>query len=176
MQHPTLTVQTVSMAARANLFCDLTPSLYTTNNIASKKNHLWCFFLCTYGATPQPWWWWLVKIWKSDPLQQAIKNLKTAASILSNIDHPNGAQSMIAVFELKKSKRNHAKIHQEFKKEQSKTSIAAAKKNSIYKWAASFYLMNISMPNNDRTGGTLFLNYPSEEMPYWYYLQPKTKK
>jgi len=63
---------------------------------------------------------------------------------------------MIAVFELKKSKRNHAKIHQEFKKEQSKTSIAAAKKNSIYKWAASFYLMNISMPNNDRTGGTLF--------------------
>jgi hypothetical protein len=35
---------------------------------------------------------------------------------------------MIAVFELKKSKRNHAKIHQEFKKEQSKTSIAAAKK------------------------------------------------
>jgi hypothetical protein len=41
---------------------------------------------------------------------------------------------MIAVFELKKSKRNHAKIHQEFKKEQSKTSIAAAKKkNSIYK-------------------------------------------
>jgi hypothetical protein len=42
MQHPTLTVQTVSMAARANLFCDLTPSLYTTNNIASKK--------ATYGA------------------------------------------------------------------------------------------------------------------------------
>jgi hypothetical protein len=51
MQHPTLTVQTVSMAARANLFCDLTPSLYTTNNIASKKKppmvlflsmHLWC--------------------------------------------------------------------------------------------------------------------------------------
>jgi len=29
---------------------------------------------------------------------------------------------------IKKSKRNHAKIHQEFKKEQSKTSIAAAKK------------------------------------------------
>jgi hypothetical protein len=42
MQHPTLTVQAVSMAARANLFCDLTPSLYTTNNIASKK--------ATYGA------------------------------------------------------------------------------------------------------------------------------
>jgi len=31
------------MAARANLFCDLTPSLYTTNNIASKKK-------TTYGA------------------------------------------------------------------------------------------------------------------------------
>jgi hypothetical protein len=44
MQHPTLTVQTVSMAARANLFCDLTPSLYTTNNIASKKKKT------TYGA------------------------------------------------------------------------------------------------------------------------------
>jgi len=33
---------------------------------------------------------------------------------------------------------------------------SSKKKNSIYKWAASFYLMNISMPNNDRTGGTLF--------------------
>jgi hypothetical protein len=43
MQHPTLTVQAVSMAARANLFCDLTPSLYTTNNIASKKK-------ATFGA------------------------------------------------------------------------------------------------------------------------------
>jgi len=31
------------MAARANLFCDLTPSLYTTNNIASKKK-------TTFGA------------------------------------------------------------------------------------------------------------------------------
>jgi hypothetical protein len=54
MQHPTLTVQAVSMAARANLFCDLTPSLYTTNNIASKKATYGAFFLCTYGATPQP--------------------------------------------------------------------------------------------------------------------------
>jgi hypothetical protein len=53
MQHPTLTVQAVSMAARANLFCDLTPSLYTTNNIASKKA-TYGAFLCTYGATPQP--------------------------------------------------------------------------------------------------------------------------
>jgi len=65
---------------------------------------------------------------KKWPTAAGYKKSKTAASILSNIDHPNGAQSMIAVFELKKSKRNHAKIHQEFKKEQSKTSIAAAKK------------------------------------------------
>lgn len=32
------------------------------------------------------------------------KKSKTAASKFSNIDHPNGAQSMIAVFELKKAK------------------------------------------------------------------------
>jgi hypothetical protein len=78
---------------------------------------------------------------------------------------------------IKKSKRNHAKFHlKNSKKNKARLRSQQQKKNSIYKWAASFYLMNISMPNNDRTGGTLFLNYASEEMPYWYYLQPKTKK
>jgi len=46
---------------------------------------------------------------------------------------------------IKNSKKNKARLRSQ-----------QQKKNSIYKWAASFYLMNISMPNNDRTGGTLF--------------------
>jgi len=58
---------------------------------------------------------------------------------------------------IKKSKRNHAKIHlKNSKKNKARLRSQQQKKNSIYKWAASFYLMNISMPNNDRTGGTLF--------------------
>lgn len=52
-----------------------------------------------------------------------------------------------------KSIKNSKKNKQDFDR--------SSKKNSIYKWAASFYLMNISMPNNDRTGGT-FLNYPQK--------------
>jgi len=157
MQHPTLTVQTVSMAARANLFCDLTPSLYTTNNIASKKNHLWCFFLCTYGATPQPWWWWLVKIWKSDPLQQAIKKIsKQQLPYYPTLTIQTVLNQWLLSLNKKKQKKscqNPSRIQKRTKQDFDRSS---KKKNSIYKWAASFYLMNISMPNNDRTGGTLF--------------------
>lgn len=53
----------------------------------------------------------------------------------------------------KKSCQNPSRIQKRTKQDFDRSS---KKKNSIYKWAASFYLMNISMPNNDRTGGTLF--------------------
>jgi len=39
-----------------------------------------------------------------------------------------------------------------------------------------FLLTNISMPNNDRTGGTFLLNSTQKRCQHWYYLQPKTKK
>lgn len=130
MQHPTLTVQTVSMAARANLFCDLTPSLYTTNNIASKKKkpplvlflsmHLWCHTSTMMMMTSKN-----MKKWPTAAGYKKIKN-----SSFHIIQHWPSKRCSIndCCLWIKKSKRNHAKIHQEFKKEQSKTSIAAAKK------------------------------------------------
>jgi hypothetical protein len=131
--------------------------------------HLWCHTSTMMMMTSKN-----MKKWPTAAGYKQIKN-----SNFHIIQHWPSKRCSINVccLWIKKSKRNHAKIHlKNSKKNKARLRSQQQKKNSIYKWAASFYLMNISMPNNDRTGGTLFLNYPSEEMPYWYYLQPKTKK
>lgn len=110
MQHPTLTVQAVSMAARANLFCDLTPSLYTTNNIASKKAtygaffmHLWCHTSTMMMMTSKN-----MKKWPTAAGYKQIKN-----SNFHIIQHWPSKRCSIndCCLWIKKSKRNHAKIH-----------------------------------------------------------------
>jgi len=94
----------------------------STNNIASKKIHLRCLTMtvqavlfCTYGATPQPWWWWLVKNMKKWPA--AGYNQISKNSSFHIIQHWPSIRCLINVCcLLKKSKikRNHAtKFHQE---------------------------------------------------------------
>lgn len=100
------------------------------------------------------------KIWKSDPLQQAIKIKNSSFHIIQHWPSKRCSINDCCLWKIKKQKKS-CQNPSRIQKRTSKTSIAAAKKNSIYKWAASFYLMNISMPNNDRTGGT-FLNYPQK--------------
>jgi len=90
----------------------------STNNIASKKIlHLRCLTMtvqavlfCTYGATPQPWWWWLVKNMKKWPAAgYKIKN-SPYFPYFPTLNIQTVLSMRLLSLKIKKSKRNHAKI------------------------------------------------------------------
>ena len=120
----------------------------STNNIASKKIlHLRCLTMtvqavlfCTYGATPQPWWWWLVKNMKKWPAagyNQISKNSYLPYYPTLTI-HTVPNQCLLSFEKAKeimpqnsiKNKNKQARLRSQQQK----------KPNSIHKWAASFYL------------------------------------
>ena len=98
---------------------------------------------CTYGATPQPWWWWLVKNMKKWPA--AGYNQISKNSSFHIIQHWPSIRCLINVCcllkKIKKQKKSCHKIPSRTKINKQDFDRSSKKKtNSIHKWAASFYL------------------------------------